>query len=45
MSWQPRLGEHVVYAIHDSADKVGVVVGFVTEADRMPARIGQPIVR
>lgn len=43
--WQPRLGEHVVYCTPDVQEKVGKVVGFVTEADRMPNRVGQPIIR
>lgn len=43
--WQPRLGEHVVYAQPDLNDRTGKVVGFVVESDRMPNRVGQPIIR
>jgi len=45
VSWQPKLGELVVYNYPDSRDIVGRVVGHVAERDGMPHRIGQPIVR
>lgn len=46
MTWQPRIGERVVYTHADLSDSTpGVVVGYVTEKDEMPNRLGQPIIR
>lgn len=45
MTWQPVIGERVVYNHPDANRAAGKVVGFVTEDDRMPNRLGQPIIR